>query len=140
MTIYTLVSRYCLFALMAIVANLATQRMVLWFDDNNVFFILAVGAGTLVGLVLKYFLDKRWIFEDMSSGLKMHGKKFYLYTAMGIITTALFWCTETAFWYIWKTDIMREIGAVFGLTVGYIVKYNLDRQYVFTDAKLVSTS
>ena len=140
MRLYTLVPRYCIFVLLAIISNLATQRMVLSFGENNLFFILAVGAGTLVGLVLKYFLDKRWIFEDMSSGFKMHGKKFYLYTAMGIITTALFWCTETAFWYIWKTDMMREIGAVLGLTIGYVIKYNLDKQYVFTNSKLVSSS
>jgi hypothetical protein len=27
---------------------------------------------------------------------------------------------------------MREAGAVLGLTVGYVVKYRLDRRYVFT--------
>ena len=47
-----------------------------------------------------------------------------------------FWGTETAFWLIWKTDLMRELGAVLGLSVGYIVKYNLDRKFVFTDSQM----
>ena len=70
----------------------------------------AVGAGTIVGLVVKYLLDKRWIFADTSTGVKAHSKKFGLYTAMGLITTAIFWGTETAFWLIWQTDMMRETG------------------------------
>ena len=36
----------------------------------------------------------------------------------------------------WRSDPMREAGAVLGLTVGYVVKYNLDRRYVFTDDRL----
>jgi hypothetical protein len=27
---------------------------------------------------------------------------------------------------------MRELGAVIGLTIGYVVKYELDRRFVFT--------
>lgn len=94
-------------------------------------FIGAVFCGTLVGLVVKYALDKRWIFDDKSTGLKAHGQKFSLYTLMGVVTTIIFWGTETAFWVIWNTDLMRELGAVLGLSVGYVVKYQLDRRFVF---------
>ena len=86
--------------------------------------------------MVKYVLDKRWIFYDIETGLRAHKKKITLYTGMGIITTCIFWGTETVFWLIWETDIMRELGAVIGLTVGYYLKYNLDRRYVFTDARL----
>ena len=51
---------------------------------------------------------------------------------MGLVTTALFWGTETAFWLLWGTEAMRELGAVLGLSVGYVVKYNLDKRYVFS--------
>lgn len=136
MTLHTLVLRYAFFAILATLANLATQRAVLWFGDSGGLFAIAMATGTAVGLVLKYFLDKRWIFEDLSSGAKAHGKKFSLYTAMGIITTAIFWGAETAFWLVWQTDIMRELGAVIGLSIGYVVKYRLDRCFVFTDARL----
>lgn len=136
MTLHTLVFRYTFFAVLATLANLAAQRAVLWFGDSGTLFALAVGTGTGVGLVLKYFLDKRWIFEDLSSGVKEHGKKFSLYTAMGIFTTAIFWGTETGFWLVWQTDMMRELGAVIGLSIGYVVKYCLDRRFVFTGTRL----
>lgn len=131
-----LVFRYTVFAVIATLANLAMQRLVLMGGDSTLWFMAAVGAGTLIGLVVKYVLDKRWIFGDTSTGAKAHGKKFGLYTAMGLITTAIFWGTETAFWLTWQTDAMRELGAVLGLAVGYVVKYNLDRRFVFTDSRL----
>ena len=92
---------------------------------------LAVVVGTAAGLVVKYILDKRWIFADRTTGVREHGRKFSLYTAMGLITTAIFWASETAFWLIWNTHEAREIGAVLGLAVGYVVKYQLDRRFVF---------
>lgn len=136
MTRRTLLLRYAGFAVLATLANLATQRLILLAGDGGTAFALAVGAGTLVGLVVKYLLDKRWIFYDDATGLRAHGRKFTLYTLMGLVTTAVFWGTETAFWIFWKTDVMRELGAVLGLTIGYVIKYNLDRRFVFTDARL----
>ncbi|MEP3331391.1 GtrA family protein [Sedimentitalea sp.] len=128
--------RYAAFALLATIANLATQRLVLAGGSTTSWFIAAIGIGTIIGLVVKYALDKRWIFDDRSTGVKAHGKKFSLYTAMGIITTGVFWATETVFWLVWQTSQMRELGAVLGLAVGYVVKYNLDRRFVFAEAKL----
>lgn len=136
MKLQTLVVRYAAFAVIATVANLASQRAVLQFGDTGGYFAAAVGAGTIVGLIIKYLLDKRWIFYDLATGVKNHSQKFALYTAMGLVTTAIFWGTETAFWMIWQTDLMRELGAVIGLSIGYLVKYNLDRRYVFTDRRL----
>lgn len=136
MSLRTLILRYSAFAVLAILANLATQRLILTHGETAGWFATAVAAGTVVGLVVKYVLDKRWIFADTSTGVKAHGRKFTLYTAMGVVTTVIFWGSETAFWLIWKTDLMRELGAVLGLTVGYVVKYNLDRRFVFTDSRL----
>lgn len=140
MTRQTLIIRYSLFAVIATLANLGMQRAVLAFGDSAGLFAAAVLAGTAIGLVVKYVLDKRWIFFDTQTGLKAHSRKFTLYTAMGLITTAIFWGFETAFWLIWQTDGMRELGAVIGLAIGYVVKYNLDRRFVFTDARLEAAS
>lgn len=134
MTRTTLVLRYAAFAVLATLANLAAQRMVLALGDGAAIFALAMVMGTAVGLVLKYVLDKRFIFHDSTSGLRANGQQFLMYTVMGLATTALFWASETAFWLIWRTDAMRELGAVLGLTVGYVVKYKLDSKYVFTRA------
>ena len=136
MKLQTLILRYASFAVIATAANLTAQRAVLQFGDTLAHFAAAVGLGTLTGLIIKYLLDKRWIFYDLATGIQNHSRKFSLYVAMGIVTTAIFWGTETAFWLIWQTDIMRELGAVIGLAVGYIVKYTLDRRFVFTDQKL----
>jgi len=130
-----LVLRYSLFAVLAVLANLAAQRLVLMWGEGAGHFALAVLLGTAVGLVVKYILDKRWIFFDTATGLAAQGRQFSLYTVMGLITTAIFWGTETAFWLIWQTHFAREAGAVLGLAVGYVVKYHLDRRFVFVPAR-----
>lgn len=124
--------RYIAFAVVATAANLATQRAVMGFVDPADAYYPALMAGTLLGLLVKYLLDKRWIFADPSQGLSAHGRKFSLYTLMGVATTVVFWGTETAFWLGWHTQTAREVGAILGLTVGYFVKYRLDRRFVFT--------
>jgi putative flippase GtrA len=129
--LHTLVVRYSAFAALATVANLLTQRAVLQAGDTTWIFLLAMAAGTLVGLALKFVLDKRWIFQDRETGLKANSRKFSLYTVAGGVTTLIFWGMETAFWLIGRTDLMRELGAVIGLAIGYFVKYNLDKRYVF---------
>jgi putative flippase GtrA len=140
-TLPVLILRYALFAVIATVANLGTQRLIMRLGaqvtaHTTLVFMAAVFLGTLVGLVIKYVLDKRWIFFDVGTGIKQHGQKFGLYTAMGLVTTTIFWGAESAFWFIWHTEAMRETGAVLGLAVGYVVKYWLDRRFVFTDAVL----
>ena len=140
LTLRTLIARYAGFAIIATIANLAIQRLVLSQGDSTELFALALVAGTLVGLVIKYLLDKRWIFFDFDTGLHAHGRKFMLYAVMGVFTTAIFWCVETAFWLVWRTDHMREVGALIGLGIGYVVKYKLDRRYVFTDRRMEAVS
>ncbi len=129
----TLVLRYAGFAVIAVLVNLATQRLVLgigW-ESEGLGLALAIAAGTITGLLVKYVLDKRWIFYDDVAGVSAQSKQFALYTTMGLVTTAIFWGTETLFWSIWRTDLMRELGAVIGLTIGYVTKYQLDKRFVF---------
>lgn len=136
MTVHGLIIRYALFAIIAIIANLATQRVILSQGDRIDIFVIAVGAGTLIGLITKFLLDKYWIFYDKSNGAKSYGKKFILYSVTGLITTMIFWGMETTFWLIWETDMMREIGAIIGLSIGYLVKYKLDSRFVFYNRPL----
>lgn len=124
--------RYAGFAVIATIANIGAQRFVLGLVPGTSGYIAAVICGTAVGLALKYFLDKRWIFYDQTHGLAAEGRTFSKYTLTGVFTTLIFWGTETGFWLVWQTDVMREAGAVLGLTVGYVIKYNLDLRYVFS--------
>jgi putative flippase GtrA len=135
-TLHVLILRYAAFAVLATLANLATQRFVLLSGQTTGHFGVAIAAGTIIGLLIKYMFDKRWIFYDAETGAGAHGQKFMLYAGAGLATTAIFWGTETVFWLIWHTEVMRELGAVLGLSIGYVVKYNLDRRFVFTNARL----
>lgn len=118
-----------MFAGVATLANLGVQRIVL--AERSGWYVLALMAGTATGLVVKYVLDKQWIFFDGLQNLSNETRKFSLYTLTGVGTTVLFWGSETLFWVIGQTQTMREIGAVLGLTAGYFIKYNLDCRYVF---------
>ena len=133
---HAMIIRYMAFAVLATMANLVSQRMVLSAGSSAFQFALAVGTGTVVGLIMKYLLDKRWIFYDTRSGLYGHGHQFALYSAIGLLTTGVFWGFETVFWLIWHDDAMRELGAVFGLIIGYVAKFKLDQRFVFTHAKV----
>jgi len=123
--------RYVLTCIIATLVNLVTQRICLGFMliDNNYF--IALFLGTLTGLITKYILDKNYIFYDFDHSIKNHYKKFTLYTYNGIFTTVIFWGTESLFYFIYFTTFARELGAVIGLSIGYLTKYRLDKKYVF---------
>lgn len=95
----------------------------------NILFSIVVATG--IGLIVKYILDKKYIFLYEPEDLKDDSKKFILYTIMGIATTIIFLSFEYSFEYIFKTEFMRYVGATIGLTIGYIVKYILDKKFVF---------
>lgn len=136
MSVTELVLRYSGFAVIATVINLATQRLSLDFYAGDLGVPLAIFIGTVVGLIAKFYLDKRWIFYDMTSSASKNTRKFGLYTLMGVATTVIFWGMEYGFWVIWRTDLMRELGAIIGLSIGYVTKYHLDKRFVFGDSNL----
>lgn len=92
---------------------------------------VGLATGTAVGLVSKYLLDKFLIFDDQSMVLAENIHKFSYYCITGAFTTAIFWGTETAFALVGERESMRYVGAVIGLSIGYLTKYHLDRRFVF---------
>ena len=114
----------------AIIVNLSTQRIFLTSILIDYYFV-ALFLGTLTGLITKYFLDKNFIFYDFDHSFKNNSEKFTLYAVNGIFTTVIFWGTETLFHFVYSTDFARELGAVIGLSIGYFLKYRLDKKYVF---------
>lgn len=127
---WPLVFWYSFFALIATAINMGTQWLVMTIYRGSFMLIAAMAFGTSAGLVTKYILDKKWIFQDNSSGLANHAKKFSLYSAAGVITTAVFWGFEAIF-YIMLGEHYALIGGCVGLAVGYVTKYHLDRHFVF---------
>ncbi len=129
-----LVFRYSLFAVIATAANIGAQWCVFQLYDGPFAFTTAMLVGTVVGLVIKYALDKRWIFYDTDNGVRAHGQKFMLYSTMGLATTLIFWGSEIGFELLFDHPAMKYVGAVLGLSIGYVTKYYLDRQFVFRRA------
>ncbi|MDT7521969.1 GtrA family protein [Rhodoferax sp. TBRC 17198] len=127
-----LVIKYILFSGFATVVNLLTQEAFLGLPVLGDFVFLSILAGTIVGLLLKYFLDKHFIFGFMPVNKVHDSKVFVLYTTMGIFTTLVFWSIEMGFYLMFDTKEMRYVGGVIGLGVGYLVKYHLDKRYVFS--------
>ena len=96
---------------------------------------VSVAAGTVVGLVIKYILDKLFVFRHRSKRLSENLSLFTLYAMTGLVTTAIFWGFEFGFIYLFETKLARYIGALIGLTIGFIVKYRLDSYFVFERSK-----
>ena len=128
-----LASRYAAFAAVATAVNVATQHASSTLYAGRYELYAAMAAGTLAGLAVKYILDRRWIFHDRPASLRGHSVKFTRYSLTGVSTTFIFWGTELAFETLGGTLFMRYAGAVLGLAVGYVVKYRLDRRFVFRE-------
>ena len=122
---------YTLFAVLSTVINIGSQMLSIWAYKGPHSVEISILVGTAAGLPLRYFLEKRYIFNFKSQNLKHDGKLFVFYSAMGVITTLIFWGTEYAFHLIYETDFMRYVGGVIGLAVGFYIKYQLDKKYVF---------
>ena len=129
----TIALRCIVFAAVATAVNLASQWIGLLIYGGPHALLFAMAVGTATGLATKYVLDKRWIFYDTSSGATVNMQKFSLYTLMGVLTTAIFWLTERIVDAL-SYGGLRFVGAIGGLTIGYICKYRLDRRFVFEAA------
>lgn len=130
---------YAVLALVATAVNIGTQDIVTRFYPGPFAILLAMVAGTGAGLVVKYVLDKRYIFRFRARDLGQDSRTFVLYTLMGLVTTAVFWGFELGFHYLFASREMRYAGAVIGLSIGYLAKYHLDKRYVFRTAESYST-
>tara|TARA_X000000950_G_scaffold189790_1_gene229393 strand:- start:4693 stop:5121 length:429 start_codon:yes stop_codon:yes gene_type:complete len=125
---------YTLFAVVSTAINIGSQMLSIWVYEGPFSVEISILFGTVMGLPLRYFLEKRYIFNFTSKNLVHDGKLFIFYSAMGVITTLIFWGTEYAFHLIYDTDFMRYLGGVIGLSIGFYVKYQLDKKYVFVNS------
>jgi len=126
-----IVFKYIVFAIVSTAFNLAFQYLSfeLYVDYGALY--IAMFIGTIAGLVVKYFLDKKFIFCYKVMNKKDDAKKFVLYSLMGVVTTIIFWGTEVVFDMLSQDPKAKYIGAIIGLSFGYIIKYFLDKTYVF---------
>ena len=122
---------YLLLALISTASNIGAQDIVIRLYHGPFPIVASVFVGTGVGLVVKYTLDKHYIFRFRARDTLHDAQTFMIYTAMGVATTLLFWTFEFGFNHIFQTKEMRYLGALIGLGLGYWAKYNLDKRFVF---------
>lgn len=122
---------YAILALIATAANIGAQDLAIRAYRGAFDVLVSVIVGTGVGLVVKYVLDKRYIFRFQARDVMHDGQTFMLYAGMGMVTTVVFWVFEFGFHHVFETKEMRYLGGVIGLAIGYLAKYHLDKRYVF---------
>ena len=123
--------KYTIFAVISTLVNLLFQYMSFLVYSDFASLYVAMFVGTLAGLVAKYILDKKFIFYHTPVDKKDDARKFVLYSFMGVFTTIIFWGTEIAFNALSDDPNAKYVGAVIGLSIGYVIKYFLDKKYVF---------
>ncbi len=124
-------AKYSFFAAISTFLNLFAQYLSFWLYSDFGSLYVAMFFGTLAGLLSKYVLDKKFIFYHTPKDRKDDSKKFLLYAFVGAFTTVPFIVSEVAFDYFFDFESAKYIGAVIGLTIGYVSKYFLDKKYVF---------
>ncbi|MFT3929014.1 MAG: GtrA family protein [Spongiibacteraceae bacterium] len=122
---------YAILAAISMSSNFCSQRLVDYLYDGPYAFLIALIVGTGVGLITKYVLDKRYIFRFRAENVVHDAHTFFLYSFMGVFTTVIFWGFEAGFKFLFQTDALRYAGGAIGLTIGYVVKYHLDKKFVF---------
>lgn len=122
---------YSVFALIAIAVNISCQALVIWIYKGSFALQLSILVGTAAGLPVKYVLDKKYIFRFQSKNITHDSQVFMLYICMSVFTSAIFWTVEYGFHVAFGTYAMRYTGGVIGLMIGNIIKYRLDKKYVF---------
>ncbi|CAI8371086.1 MAG: Uncharacterised protein [Gammaproteobacteria bacterium] len=122
---------YIYFSLIAMTLNIFSQYLVFSLHDNEYTIYVAILVGTTLGLISKYSLDRVYIFKYNINNIYGYSKNFALYTFTGIFTTLIFWIFEYSFYILFENNVAKYIGAIIGLTIGYTVKYVLDKKFVF---------
>lgn len=126
---------YTLFAVLSTIINIGLQMISVLAYKGSYFVEISILVGTIAGLPLRYFLEKRYIFAFSSKNIVHDGKLFVFYSTMGVITTLIFWGTEYTFHIIYDSDLMRYVGGIIGLVIGFYIKYQLDKKYVFVNSE-----
>jgi putative flippase GtrA len=125
---------YGFFGLLSMLVNLVVQ----WVSVRALVGPYAVESsilsGTMAGLPVKYWLDRQFIFKSQDRARRT-GVEFVLYASTGVATTFIFWGTEWFFHLLYGSEAMRLFGGALGLSIGFWVKYHLDKRFVFPSLK-----
>jgi len=119
-----LVIIYSLISLLSISLNLVCQLVLL---KILLPLYVSICLGTLIGLLVKYLLDARFIFIYKKPSVS----NFVKYSFIGGAITPIWWVSEYAAYYFFNSNAAALVGGLVGLIFCYYLKYNLDKAYVF---------
>lgn len=94
-----------------------------------------VGSIIAVGItyIIKFFLDKFYVFKKKSMEIKETSQQFIKYFLFAILTTIENIGIQFIFTNFFGTPL--EISLIIALSIGYLTKFFLDKKYVFLDEK-----
>lgn len=118
---------YILFIFIASITNFASQIIVQLLFKN---ILLTIVIGTVSGLIMKYILDSRYIFQS-STNLEL--KNFFLYSFFGALLTPIWWLFEYLGYLFTSSFEWGLFWGGIGLSLSYYLKYLLDKKYVFKE-------
>lgn len=92
-----------------------------------------VGSIIAVGItyIIKFFLDKFYVFKKKSMEIKETSQQFLKYFLFAILTTIENIGIQFIFTNFIGTPL--EISFIIALSIGYLTKFFLDKRYVFSD-------
>lgn len=125
--------RYAISAVVSVGANLVAQQATV-VSAPAAPLMASISVGTIAGFIVKYLIDKTWTFREAYTTPTAEAHRVTLSGLFSVLTTLIFWAFELGFYAIWQTDFAKYSGAVLGLGIGYVVKFQLDRRHVFRDA------
>ncbi len=98
-------------------------------NDGRVLVGSVLGVG--VSYIVKFILDKFIVFQKKSTNLKQTSKEFIKYFLFAIFTTAINIGGQYLLYKVFLWDYL--VAAIIPLAIGYVVKFLLDRKYVFPE-------
>lgn len=134
--------RYLIFAAIAIALNMLVfsaakfilEQLFNYPDFAVIIKYTAKLMGIASGFMLKYILDKKYVFNDSKGTLQEEAQKVGIYGLLSIFTTLLLFVISEGVERIidWKYEVYA--GWLIGLIIGYLLKYFLDKRFVFKQA------
>lgn len=136
---------YILFAVISVVLNMLIQLTVYnlltltgldllyisIYKNIDILTFIKMGTATVGAFVFKFFVDKLFIFKDRTENISAGLLQVIIYGLFAVFTTAIFYASQLSFKLLFVFDYSEYIGGALGLTLGYTVKFLLDRKYVF---------
>ncbi|WP_179378341.1 GtrA family protein [Jannaschia marina] len=125
--------RYAVSAIVSVIANLLAQEATVT-AAPDAHLMVSIVVGTIIGFLIKYVVDKIWTFRERYTTAYGEAQRITMSGLFSVLTTLIFWAFELGFHAVWQTDFAKYLGAVIGLSIGYVLKFWLDRRHVFRES------